>query len=119
MAYGILADLVVVAHLGFVLFVALGGVLVWRWRPALYVHLPAAVWGVLIEFAGWTCPLTPLENWLRQLGTEAGYTGGFIEHYLLALLYPAGLTRNMQITLGAVVLAVNLLLYWRVYSRSR
>ena len=117
MVYGLLADLVVVAHLSFVLFVALGGVLVWRWRPALYFHLPAVVWGILIEFAGWTCPLTPLENWLRQLGTEAGYTGGFIEHYFLALLYPAGLTRNVQMTLGAVVLVVNLLLYWRIYSR--
>jgi hypothetical protein len=116
MAYGILADLVMVAHLGFVLFVVLGGVLVLYWRPALYVHLPAAVWGVLIEFAGWTCPLTPLENWLRQLGQEAGYTGGFVEHYLLAVLYPESLTRKVQITLGAVVLVVNLLLYWRVYS---
>jgi hypothetical protein len=116
MAYGILADLVMVAHLGFVLFVALGGVLVLCWRPALYIHLPAAVWGVLIEFAGWTCPLTPLENWLRQLGQEAGYTGGFVEHYLLAILYPESLTRKVQITLGAVVLVVNLLLYWRVYS---
>jgi hypothetical protein len=116
MAYGILADLVMVTHLGFVLFVVLGGVLVLYWRPALYVHLPAAVWGVLIEFAGWTCPLTPLENWLRQLGQEAGYTGGFVEHYLLAVLYPESLTRKVQITLGAVVLVVNLLLYWRVYS---
>ena len=116
MAYGILADLVMVAHLGFVLFVALGGVLVLCWRPALYIHLPAAVWGVLIEFAGWTCPLTPLENWLRQLGQEAGYTGGFVEHYLIAILYPESLTRKVQITLGAVVLVVNLLLYWRVYS---
>jgi hypothetical protein len=116
MAYGILADLVMVTHLGFVLFVVLGGVLVLYWRPALYVHLPATVWGVLIEFAGWTCPLTPLENWLRQLGQEAGYTGGFVEHYLLAVLYPESLTRKVQITLGAVVLVVNLLLYWRVYS---
>ena len=111
MAYGTLADLVMIAHLGFVLFVVLGGVLVLYWRPALYVHLPAAVWGVLIEFAGWTCPLTPLENWLRQLGQEAGYTGGFVEHYLLAVLYPESLTREVQITLGAVALVVNLLLY--------
>jgi len=117
MAYGILADLVMVAHLGFVLFVAFGGVLVQCWRPALYVHIPAAVWGVLIEFAGWICPLTLLENWLRRLGQEAGYTGGFVEHYFIAILYPESLTRKVQITLGAVVLVVNLLLYWRAYSR--
>jgi len=83
MLYRILADFVVALHLVFVLFVVCGGLLVVRWRPALWVHLPSVVWGVLIEVAGWTCPLTPLENWLLNMGGEVGYTSGFVEHYLL------------------------------------
>jgi len=120
MTYSILADIVVVVHLGFVLFVVLGGVLMFRWRSVLWVHVPAAIWGVLIEFAGWTCPLTPLENWLRHLGGEAGYTGtgDFVGHYLVSILYPEALTRRFQITLGFIALAVNLLIYWRVFSRK-
>jgi hypothetical protein len=118
MAYRILADFVVVVHSGFVLFVVLGGMLVLRWRPAMWIHLPSAVWGVLIEVAGWTCPLTPLENWLRDVGEDAGYTGGFVEHYLLSILYPARLTRNLQMAFGLVVLAVNVPVYWRVFSRA-
>jgi hypothetical protein len=95
----------------FVLFVVLGGLLVFR-RPRLaYVHLPAATWGVLIEFAGWVCPLTPLEQSLRLKAGEQGYSGSFIEHYLLPLLYPSALTRTIQVALGAVVIAVNLSIY--------
>ncbi len=116
MAYRILADGVVVVHFGFVLFIALGAGLVWRWRPVMWVHLPAAAWGVLIECTGWTCPLTPLENWLRWLGEQAGYGDGFVEHYLLSMLYPEGLTRSVQVTLGVVVLVLNLLLYWCILS---
>lgn len=119
MAYRTLADLVVVVHLSFVLFVVLGGMLVLRWHPVRWFHLPAAVWGVLIEFTGWVCPLTPLENWLRRLGEEAGYTGGFVEHYLVSILYPEDLTRGFQITLGLAVLAVNLPVYWCIFSSSR
>jgi hypothetical protein len=119
MAYCILADLVVIVHLGFILFVVFGGMLVLRWRSVLWLHLPAVVWGVLIEFAGWTCPLTPLENWLRDMGEEAGYRDGFVEYYLLSVLYPKGLTRNLQMALGFVALAVNLPIYWRVFSRAR
>ena len=119
MAYRILADFVVVVHSGFVLFVVLGGILALRWRSAMWIHLPSAFWGVLVEVAGWTCPLTPLENWLRDAGEEAGYTGGFVEHYLLSILYPARLTRNLQMALGLVVLAVNVPVYWRVFSRAR
>jgi hypothetical protein len=95
MANRILADCVVVVHLGFVLFVALGGMLVLRRRSIMWLHLPAVAWGVVVELAGWTCPLTPLENWLRGVDEEASYGGGFVEHYLLAILYPEGLTRHL------------------------
>jgi hypothetical protein len=94
-----------------------GGFLVLRWRRLMLLHLPAAAWGALIEFQGWICPLTPLENWLRRRGGEAGYGGGFVEHYLLPLLYPSGLTRTVQVVLGLLVIAVNCTLYWLVFRR--
>src|SRR5262245_27821645 len=119
MAYRILADCVVVVHLGFVLFVVFGGMLVFRRRSVVCLHLPAVVWGVVVEFDGWTCPLTPLENWLRDTGEEVGYRGSFVEHYLLAILYPEGLTRNVQVALGFLILTVNLLIYGRMCSRAR
>jgi hypothetical protein len=118
MAYRIFADIVVVVHLGFVLFVVLGGLLVFRWRNVLWLHIPTAVWGVLMEFAGWTCPLTPLENHLQSLGGEAGYRGDFIQHYLISILYPDTLTRGVQIILGSIALAANLMIYWRVFSHT-
>jgi hypothetical protein len=117
--YGALADLVVVVHLAFVAFVVFGGLLVLR-RPRLaWLHLPAAVWGVMIEFAGWMCPLTPLENAFRERGGEAGYSGGFVEHYLLPALYPSGLTRGVQLMLGSLVLALNLAVYGAILARRR
>lgn len=119
MSYGVLADLVMVVHLAFIVFVMLGGLLALRWRRAAWIHLPTAIWGTLLELGGWSCPLTPLENWLRHRAGEAGYAGGFVEHYLLSALYPQGLTRRHQIALGVIVLAVNALIYWRVFSRSR
>jgi Protein of Unknown function (DUF2784) len=119
MAYRILADVVLALHLGFVLFVVLGGLLVLRWRPLLWLHVPAAVWGAVIEVSGWACPLTPLENELRRMGGEAGYAGGFVEHYLVPILYPGELTRTTHIALGALVLAINLVIYWFVFSRPR
>jgi hypothetical protein len=109
--YRALADLVVLFHLAFVAFVVLGGLLVLRWPKAAWAHIPAAVWGVLIEYTGWICPLTPLENSLRSSGGEAGYSGGFVEHYVLPTLYPAGLTRGAQIALGSAVLLLNLAAY--------
>ena len=119
MWYRALADFVVVVHIAFVAFVVAGGLLVLR-RPRLaWLHLPAAVWGVLIEFAGWICPLTPLENAFRARGGEAGYSGGFVEHYLLPVLYPGGLTRGVQIGLGSIVLALNLAVYGALLSRRR
>jgi hypothetical protein len=119
MLYRTLADTVLVFHLAFVLFVVLGGLLVLRWPRLMWVHLPAAVWGVLIELAGWICPLTPLEKRLRRMGGEAGYEGGFIEHYVVAVLYPRGLTRGVQLGLGLAVLAITVAVYWRVLSRGR
>ena len=119
MIYRALADLVLVVHLGFVLFVVLGGLLVVRWPWLAWLHVPAAVWGVLIEFMGWICPLTPLENSFRVAGGGAGYSGGFIEHYIRPILYPAGLTRSTQVVLGSLALMLNLAAYSIVLSRLR
>lgn len=115
MVYHSLADTVLIVHLAFVVFVVAGGLLVLRWRRLAWVHLPAVLWGILIEYAGWVCPLTPLENALRRRAGEAGYAGGFIEHYLVALLYPGGLTRRVQIGLGTVALAINVVVYARLW----
>lgn len=119
MIYRGLADLVLVVHLAFVLFVVLGGLLVLRWRWVAVLHVPAAVWGILLEYGGWICPLTPLENSLRRLGGDAEYSGGFIQHYIQPVLYPAGLTRGAQITLGSLALLVNLIAYGLLLSRRR
>jgi hypothetical protein len=119
MAYRFLADLVLVLHLAFVLFVALGGLLVLRWRRAAWVHLPAAAWGAVVMFTGWICPLTPFENELRGWGGEAGYQGGFVEHYVVSLLYPAGLTRGIQVALGLGVILLNVAVYRRVLATRR
>jgi hypothetical protein len=117
MAYRVLADLVVGMHALFVAFVVLGGLLALRWPRIAAAHLPAAVWGALIELRGWVCPLTPLEQSLRAAAGDAGYQGGFIEHYLLPVLYPAGLTRDVQLTLGSLVIAVNIVIYGIVLRR--
>ncbi len=115
MVYRLLADLVVLVHFCFVLFVILGGMLVLRWKSVAWVHLPAAVWGAIVEFMGWICPLTPLEIWLRVMAGQSGYQTGFIAHYLLPVLYPADLTRGTQIWLGILVLSLNLAIYgWLV-----
>ena len=119
MIYRVLADLVLVFHLAFVLFVVLGGLIVLRWAWVAFLHLPAAIWGVLIEYTGWICPLTPLEVSLRMRGGEAGYSGGFIEHYIQPVLYPNGLTRGIQILLGSLALLLNIAAYAVVLSRSR
>ena len=102
------ADAVVLLHLGFILFVLLGGLLVLRWPRLVWLHLPAAAWGMAVEFLHLYCPLTPLENHFRQAAGELGYDSGFIEHYLIPLIYPAGLTEAIQIGLGLAVLAINL-----------
>jgi hypothetical protein len=117
--YSALADFVVVIHAAFVLFVIFGGLLVMRRGQLAWVHIPAALWGVLIEFAGWTCPLTPLEKAFRSRGGQAGYSGGFIDHYLTAVLYPGGLTRGTQVVLGMLALVLNLGIYTLVLRQRR
>ena len=117
MIHKLLADLVFVAHFAFVLFIVLGGIAVWRMPKLAWIHIPAVAWGALIEFAGWICPLTPWEQSLRRLAGEKGYSGGFVEHYLLPILYPAGLTRDVQIVLGVLVLAINAIAYVLIVRR--
>ena len=119
MPYRVLADLVVGVHALFVAFVIVGGLLALRWRWVAVLHVPAAVWGALIEFQGWVCPLTPLEKSLRAAAGQAGYPGGFIEHYLLPVLYPAGLTRGVQLVFGTVVVVVNVAVYAVLLRRAR
>jgi hypothetical protein len=118
MWYRSAADGVLVAHLAFVLFVVLGGLLALRWPRVAWVHVPVAVYGAAIEFIGFVCPLTPLEVWLRRQGGQAGYSGGFIEHYVTAALYPSGLTREIQLVLGTAVLLLNAIVY-AVWLRRR
>ena len=117
MLYRVLANLVVVVHFGFVLFVIFGGFFVLWSKHVAWFHVPAVLWGILIEFAGWICPLTPLEIWLRRKGGLLAYRSGFIEHYILPVLYPTVLTRRLQILLGCLVLAINLGIYWWILYR--
>jgi len=114
------ADAVLLLHLGFILFVLLGGLLALRWTWTPLVHLPAAAWGVFIELSGGVCPLTPMENRLRIAAGEAGYEGGFIEHYLLPVIYPPGLTHETQLVFAFIVVAVNAAAYgWVLRRRVR
>jgi hypothetical protein len=106
------ADLVVLLHFLFVLFVVFGGLVALRWPRVAYLHLPVAVYGTLIELVGWVCPLTPLEKRLRESAGLQGYEGGFVEHYILPVLYPSGLTRGIQLSLGLVVIVLNVAIYW-------
>lgn len=105
------ADAVVVLHAAFVVFACLGGMLAWRDLRWTFAHVPAAAWAAYVEFSGKICPLTPLENQLRARAGDAGYPGGFVEHYLIPLLYPAGLTHDVQFVLGGIVVALNLAIY--------
>src|SRR5687767_14394375 len=113
------ADVVLVVHFLFVVFVVLGGFAALRWRRLASVHVPVALYGAAIEFLGFICPLTPLEVWLRRQGGEAGYEGGFIEHYIMAALYPTGLTREIQLALGVGVLLLNAIVYAIVLKRYK
>jgi hypothetical protein len=116
---GLLADVVLLGHVAFVLFVGLGGLLVVRSPRWAWLHLPCAAWGAWVEIAGWVCPLTPLEVSLRRQAGESGYAGGFLEHYVVPVLYPAGLTREIQIGLGVAVLLLNAGLYAWAARRHR
>jgi len=119
MTWSLLADALVVVHFAFTTFVIFGGFLTWRWRPIALLHLPALAWGCWVEVSGTICPLTPLENHLRHLGGEAGYQGGFLAHYLVAVLYPPGLNWHIQWTLAALLIGLNALAYGRLLVRPR
>jgi hypothetical protein len=119
MVYRVLADLTLVLHLLFILFVVFGALLVLKWRWFAFIHVPAAIWGALIEFMGWICPLTPLKNRFRHKAGQSGYDGGFIDHYLIPIIYPEGLTGNLQIILGTAVILLNLVFYWLVIKRIK
>ncbi|MFQ5597590.1 MAG: DUF2784 domain-containing protein [Nitrospiria bacterium] len=117
MLYRIAADFIVIVHMGFILFVVFGGFLVLRWGWMCFLHLPAATWAVLIELKGLTCPLTPLEQGLRRAAGEAGYTGGFIQHYLVRIIYPEGMTPAGRTAIGVFVVALTLSIYARILYR--
>ncbi|WP_169980133.1 DUF2784 domain-containing protein [Tautonia rosea] len=119
MIFRFLADAVLVLHLAFILLVIFGGLLVLRWPKVAWIHLLVATWGALIEFMNWRCPLTPLEKFLRRLSGEAGYEGGFIEHYLLPVIYPGALTPTVQVILGLGVLVINTAIYGYVFYQRR
>lgn len=119
MLYRMMADLAVLAHIVFVLFVVCGGAAVLRWHRLAWLHLPAAIWGAVVEFRGWLCPLTVLEAYFRRLGGEDGYGGSFIEHYLEPVIYPSWLTPHVQILLGLGVVAINVVLYALLWRRRR
>lgn len=118
-AYQMAADAVVCVHVAFVCYAVLGGLLVFVCRACVWFHLPAVLWAVFVEFADRTCPLTPLENWLRIRAGAAAYSTDFIEHYLVPLLYPAHLTRGLQIGLGAFVIAINAVVYAWLWHKRR
>lgn len=115
----VLADFVVSFHVAFVVFVVTGGLVVLRWPRVAWIHVPCALWGAWVELAGWICPLTPLEVSLREAAGQAGYTGGFLQHYVIPVLYPAGLTRGIQVGLGVAVLVLNVAAYAAVVWRRR
>jgi len=117
MWYRALADLVVTLHLAFVVFTALGGLLALRWRWVPWLHLPAAAWGGFVEVTGRVCPLTPLENWLRGAAGGSVYAGDFVQHYLMPIVYPPTLTREIQLALAAALVVVNILVYAVVWER--
>ncbi len=120
MIYRVLADIVTLFHFGFILFVVLGGLFFVWWKRAAWIHLPVALWGVLIVWIGWTCPLTPLEQWLRRLGGEASYEGSFVMHYIVPLIYPDWLTEKLRLTIGLFVLGTNLTFYgWGLFHHLK
>ncbi len=119
MGYALLADLLLTVHFLFILFVVFGGLLVASHRAWIWLHLPAVLWGALVELMGWICPLTPWEWRLRELAGGSGYTEGFVQHYLLPLIYPAGLTRELQLAMGLAVLLINLGVYLWIWRRNR
>jgi len=119
MIYSFLADALLITHLLFIIFVVVGGVLIIKWRWLIFLHIPAVIWGVLVEFNHWICPLTPWENALRHAAGETGYNSGFIDHYLIPLIYPANLTHETQIILGSIVIIINLAVYTGLFLKNK
>ena len=117
--FRILADITTIVHFAFIIFVIAGGVVVLRWRRVMWAHLPVVAYGILIEFLGWVCPLTPLEQSLRTMAGQTSYTGTFTEHYITPIIYPPGLSHSVQITLGLIVFAVNAAVYIWIFSHRR
>lgn len=118
----ILADLVLIVHALFIAFVIFGGLFVLKWHKVIWIHIPCAIWGALIEFFGWICPLTYLENYILKMGNANYYESSFIQHYLLPIIYPPGLTTDIQLLLGVIVIVINLIIYciyWRFQIASR
>jgi len=113
--YAIAADIIVILHFAFVVFVLLGGVLLLWWRKLVWIHLPAVIWGIMIEFTGWICPLTPYENKFRQQAGLEMYDGDFVMRYIMPVLYPEDLTRSLQVAFGLVVLVINVICYYYVF----
>jgi hypothetical protein len=119
MMYQLLADFVLLLHFVFVAFALFGGLLVLRYPKMLWLHLPALLWGMVVQLADLICPLTPLENWLRYFGGEEGYAVGFVEHYVGKVLYPENLAVELRYVLGAVLAGVNVAVYFLVWWRKR
>jgi hypothetical protein len=119
MIYRVLADILLISHMMFIVFVIFGGLLVLWKKWIMPIHLICAIWGAMIEFFRWGCPLTPWENEMRMLGGQAGFSGGFIEHYLMPIIYPGQMTAVVQFLLGSVVVIVNVVIYYFVVKRLR
>lgn len=119
MIYSILADALLILHLLFIIFVVIGALLVLKWRWLVFLHIPAVSWGILVEFNHWICPLTPMENRLRHAAGNTGYESEFIEHYLIPVIYPAGLDNASQILLGSFVMLINILIYTAIALHIR
>lgn len=119
MFYQVVADVIVILHLAFIVFVLAGAFLVRKWRWLIWLHIPAVIWGALIVIIGWVCPLTPLENFLRQAGGREVYVGGFIDRYVVPVIYPAGFTPEMGLAMGIGVIVINVLIYRRFLTRRK
>lgn len=119
MLYQIIADCILLLHFAFIVFVVAGGMLVFKWRWLIWFHIPAAIWGAVVEIMGWICPLTPIENSLRQVGGGAVYSASFIEHYLVPVIYPMDLSREMFIAMGIAVIVINVIVYTFLFRQRK
>ena len=119
MLFQLAADFIIILHFIFIVFVLVGGILVLKWRWLIWLHIPAVIWGVLISFMGWICPLTPLENMLRQAGGGEVYITGFVEHYIVPLIYPSGFNHEMFGAMGIFVIVVNVIVYTIFFKNGK